>query len=545
MKRNIYNILLVALAIMTASSCDNFLDVPPTTTWEAEDFYETATEVEMGLMGIYNHLGQDGTYGSYFMANFMTGNDEALYSRSYNENWSVAFYRHSPATTELETCWYELYKGIDAANKLIEAAPYVSSMDSVAREAAIGEAHFLRALYYFDLTRWWGEVPLRTKSTTDITDNNKSAASVAEVYAQIISDLEIAAKTTYTPEEIDENGLNGRAHTMAAYGLLAKVHLTMAGAPLLETSHYQDAVNYCDTVMQYGYHGLNDDYQTTFRNYISDIYDSKETLFEVSFQNLHSQGLDETGRNGNLNGISFTYGGEGYPYAYAYMYASARLINAYEYGDERKDWNIANFKFDKADEAINEITNELRMYPGKFRRWEPENYDDIIIEASNEPYTVLEAATTLNKNFTGINFPILRYSDILLMYAEAKNEADGAPSSAVYDAIDEIRKRAGLEDLNRSRNSTQNQVRQEIRDERLREFCFEGQRQHDLIRWGELGNALDRLQAEVKASESYGAEGDMFLLRAANYFDASKHLTLPYPLQEATLNDSLDQKSNW
>lgn len=535
-------ILLTTLAI-TAFACDSILDQEPTTSWDSETFYETSSEAELGLVGIYNYLGQDESYGSYLAADFQAGTDEASYSRNYNESWSVSLYQHTSSTTEIEDCWYNLYRGIDAANKFIEKVSISTAIDSTTKTTMLGEAHFLRAQYYFDLVRWFGPVPLRLSTTTQISDNNKAVASTEEVYASIISDLKLAINQCMSPEEVAASNLNGRVNKVAARGILARVYLTMAGLPLLQTEYYQEALAQCDTVVDYGYYEMNSNYESTFRNYITDVFDDKATLLEVSFDYLQDQGLYEHGRIGNVNGVQFTYGGEGYPYAYAFMQLSLKLKNAYEYDDKRYDWNCVDYKFDNTTLDLARITNELTWWPGKFRRYEPSDYSDLDTVRENESYIVLESSSSPSKNFTGINFPLLRMADIWLMRAEAENEINGA-SAAAFTYLNKVRQRAGLSDLNEANYSSQDLLRKEIQDERFRELCFEGVRHHDLVRWGLLETALEELNTMIETSNSY-SDYFTYLLRQGENFNSSKHLTLPYPNQEVLLNDSLEQKENW
>ncbi len=547
MRHYMISIILLMISGMGFMACDDFLSQEPGTTWDSDNFYKNKQEAELGLMGIYNYIAHDHTYGGNLSSMFMAGTDEGHYSRHYNENWPVSLYTHTAASVDIERTWYALYQGIDAANKFIEQVPHTAGMDSALRLSMLGEARFLRAQFYFDLVRWFGPVPLRLKATKDIDDNYCKPALVADVYVKIIEDLNFAVKHLETPEVIASRKQNGRAHHTSAHGLLARVYLTMAGEPLKDTEKYDKVIEHCDSVLNYGYHEMNADYETTFRNYIGNVMDSKATLFEASFANLRDQGITEHGRIGNLNGVQFTYGGGGYPYAYAFIQLSISLKDAFEYGDARYRWNCADysFKFDKETQTqdIKRITSEFGWWPGKFRRWEPANYADLDSANGNEQYLVLEPLASPDKNFTGINFPILRMADIWLMRAEAENELYGATPKA-FECINEVRHRAGLGDLDNSRITNQAEFRKELQDERFRELCFEGIRHHDLVRWGILKETLDELKETITTADEY-APGKAWRFRSCDNFDESRHLTLPYPLQEVTINDGLEQKAAW
>ncbi len=543
--KKISKIAVVAAIMFSGAACNQFLDVEPQTSWDSDNFYKDAKEVQLGLVGIYNYLGKDETYGSYLPSNFQAGTDEALYSRHYNENWPVSLYRHTSATRDIEQTWYALYRGIDAANKFILTVPNTPDLDENTLNRVLGEARFLRALYYFDLVRWWGPVPLRLEPSKDIDANNVAASSIEQVYEVIVDDLTFASEHLPRVQDPEMDKQTGRATKMAAHGLLARVYLTMAGYPLQNTAMYEQAVAQCDSVIEDGFHGLMDNYDEVFRNYIGNVHDVKETLFEVNFKNLRDQGLNEHGRHGNVNGVQFTYGGEGYPYSYAFMQLSIKVKNIYATGDARYDWNCASYTYDKKKHEIKRISNELKWWPGKFRRWEPSNWDDVDTPGENESYEILEPIASPDKNFTGINFPLLRYADVLLMRAEAENELNGPTNAYAY--LNTVRHRAGLGDIDQTRVSDRASFRKEIQDERLRELCFEGVRRQDLIRWGILGQTLEELNMQTEASEDYNPSntGYTHLLRAGENFDESKHLVLPYPLQEITINKLLDQHPNW
>ena len=163
---------------------------------------------------------------------------------------------------------------------------------------------------------------------------------------------------------------------------------------------------------------------------------------------------------------------------------------------------------------------------------------------TNADYVILNNTqdSATDPNFTSINFPILRYSDILLMHAEACiggiNGTETANDKAVA-SLNAVRKRAGLDDY--SGSLAHNDFFEEIVDERLRELCFEGLRKQDLIRWNLLEKKLAESNSAIKASNAY-SDTNVFhqtYLAAGKNFDKTKHLLLPYPIQETQLNTAL------
>ncbi len=517
-------------------SCEKYLTVDPKSSWVKEAFFQNEDEVKLGLNGIYNYLALDATYGQVISAMFEAGTDEMLFNRN-NNNWAIGLYNHTPADAKLRQAWLALYKGVEAANNFIAKVPDTPGIDDAKRNVYLGEARFLRALFYFDLVRWWGEVPLRTTPTSGIDDNDIEAASLDEVYQLIIDDLTFASENLPHAKDQDEPG---HANKMAAHGILARVYLTMAGYPMQKTEMYKKAADQCDIVINDGWHRLNPSYKQVFLNYITNKYDKSESIFEIEFSMMRDQGIREDGRIGQINGVQFYYyPTQTEPFAYALLQNSVKMNSIYEDGDMRDEWNNARFICNRRGK-ISKVKNELKVWPGKFRRWEPITYGTIPDGVGT--YVVLEDVAVPEKNFTGINFPVLRYADILLMKAECENEMNG-PGNA-YQYIDEVRVRAGIDVLNRATVNSKELFQKEIQDERMRELCFEGVRKHDLIRWNILGETLTELNEMIDATNQSDKNKTLYK-RAGKNFNASKHNIMPYPLQETTMNRKLDQHPEW
>jgi hypothetical protein len=319
----------------------------------------------------------------------------------------------------------------------------------------------------------------------------------------------------------------------------------MAGKPLENKDAYQLAVNHCDSVINKNYHELLPDYKEIFLNEIQDRNNDKEVIFEIQFGNLRDQGIREDGQIGNLNGVqilapAFDANGQPNPYSYAFFHPSISLINRYDdVNDERYAWNIANWKIDKKGKVVilkgeedKDKDKKATWFPGKFRRAE------ITEEGGKYTWEKLEVGN-ITKGFTGINFPYLRYSDILLMKAEALNELDKTADAIPY--LDMVRNRAGLGNIDPATVTTKESFFTEIMDERMREFCFEGMRKNDLVRWGKLLDNMKLLKQEMLAQ---GVSAKSHLHRHADNIQ-EKHNLLPIPLKEVTLNQLLKQNTLW
>ncbi|WP_166461168.1 RagB/SusD family nutrient uptake outer membrane protein [Flavicella sediminum] len=575
------NILKLPLSILTMallfSSCEDFLTEEPQSTLGVDDFYSSEIEAEIAIAGIYSPLASDKVYGQNMTVSMESGTDEGYYNRRYNENWTVGLYRHTPADNDIKDLWSGLYSSINLSNLFIEKLNK-DAFELALYNQYIAEARFLRALSYALLVDWFEEVPLSLKSTQDQSSNHLAPASLETLYEQIIADFIFASE--HLPKANDPNYVVGRANKMAAHGLMARVYLKMAGYPLNDTSKYPLAKEQCEVIINDPdqVHGLNqsttelvaatetteekrvvtvDGYRKHFLSYIENEYDVKESIFEISFSYLRELGIDTHGRIGGINGLAFGYGGgdDGYPGAYAMFNASPILNDLYVANNDsiRKQWNVPAMQYtNNGDARMVTSTLAANYCPGKFRRWEPSDYNDLFLTPEDgviEAYTLLEANPTPNKNFTGVNFPVLRYADVLLMFAEAENEINNGPTALAIDALDQVRARAGVSPIAEKVGATANKTNffNELVDERLRELCFEGLRKHDLIRWNLLGEKLNQLNETIKGSADYSSanENHNAFLRSGEFFDPAKHMSLPYPLQEVQLNNNLDQKSEW
>lgn len=532
---------MVSFAIMT-TSCHSVLDLKPNSSIAPDNFYRTKDECKLALNSVYSDIASGDTYGFALSMYFDAGSDEALFNRS-NVKWSPALYLLNSSTTDVEKTWMRLYKGINGANYFLKRVPS-SQMTEEDKTVMMAEAHFLRALYYFDLVRLWGAVPLRVNPIENVGEANYIVKSkVSDIYKQIISDLEFASEHLLGPSV----AIYGRATNTAANGLLTRVYLTKAThKEAAESSDYDNVIKYASMIEDNGYHKLLSNYKQIFLNQIQDKNDNIEMIFEIQLGNLRPQGIREDGRIGNLNGVKCQLVGDK-PYAYAMLNASLGLVNSYDrVNDVRFDWNIAAWRVDKKERVIfTKKLVEASSYPGKFRRIDItkviNNDGSVAVDKyGKDIYTWVGLEKgPLEKSYTGINFPYLRYADVLLMKAEALNEIGKTGEAVPY--LNMIRNRAGLADIDPGMVSSKEAFFLELVDERRRELCFEAVRKHDLIRWGRLKTNLDILENEMKAAKV--PEKHLLYRQFSNFQE--KHLLLPIPLKELTNNTMLTQTEGW
>lgn len=531
MKRIIYSLL--ALSTLTgAVGCKKFLDKVPTDFISPENYFKTETDVMTALAGVYDIMGKTNTYSrTLIFENDIS--DEGFNSLS-STPIDLSFNNYDASHGGVNGMWNLFYAGINRANMLLQNIDNKDLvMDEAKRKAAKGEALFLRSYYYFMLASNWGDVPLRLKPPANASDVNIARTPVAQVFEQIVKDMEEAAglvpvSATYS--------YNSRITKSTAWGILARVNLKWAGEPIKNTSKFAEAKKWAEKVMDPANgHQLNNDYAQIFINHAKDIYDIKECIWEVEFNKLTTGGQEEEGAIGSITGIPNS--DKAFGYSYGAVHVQEKYYSSFEAGDLRRDWTINPFYYGTVGGVANSKINysPTLIYNRCNAKWRRE----------------YEVATPKNVGTTPINFPLLRYADVLLMYAEAENEVNG-PTAEAYKAINAVRKRAFGLTLPTPPNPAivyeltpgldAGDFRAAVRMERTHELGFEALRKFDLIRWGIYLSTMNALGSYVNATApaDYKAKASLAGTNAAK-----RHLLLPIPSAEMSLNKALIQNLEW
>ncbi|GEP94592.1 RagB/SusD family nutrient uptake outer membrane protein [Chitinophaga cymbidii] len=519
--------IFILLAAMAGTSCKKLLDTKPTDFLSPVNYYQTDKQLDFALAAVYDVMGDAGFYKQIYTARMGNEADDGFYFRN-TVIAGVQVYNFSPTDNDVQNLWQSLYDGINRANMLLAAIPNAASASDSAKSRIRGEALFLRGYYYFMLVQHWGGVPLITEPTTSVNNVDIAKSTIREVYTQILKDMEEAEGLVLSsPAAITA----GRVNKSAVRGLLARVNLFMAGYPLQETARYTAARDWALKIMDdmEAGHRLNPDYQQIFINYAQDKYDIKESIWEVEFWGNNTNAYNETGCVGAWLGIQSSDQSIGV--GYGFVNATSRLYKLYNENDLRRDWNIAPFSYSGTTKVAKASTPASALWTrncGKFRR-------------------EYETLTPKSNNATPQNMPLLRYSDVLLMFAEADNEVNKQPSARAFQALNEVRRRAFGKLLPDATNITEFDIsgldyesfQQEIRDERSRELCFELFRKQDLIRWGIFITNMKAIENMV----SLEASGQYYSLAFRNV--SARHLLFPIPARELALNKALRQNDNW
>lgn len=541
--KNIYKYTFILILLCLGTSC-SFLEVEPQDKIAKDNYYKNQQEAYLALTGAYATLRN--SYTEDFSIWFNMGTDEMLYKKN-NFGREISKMSYNASDSDLKRIWKNTYQGINRINDLIESLSELDTIPELTERnhnLMLGEGYALRALHYFNLVRVWEHVPLQLDHFSDIEGNfdrlNYPNTPAPQIYAQIVKDLEKALELLEDrPKEY------GRISKQIVHGLLARVYLTMAGVriqggDLGKTVCYQRVVKHTTAITDYGYHGLLPSYKEVFMNEIQGFRNDTEVMWEVDFTVSDERNLG--GKIGNFNGIEipFTTGSMPFSTAFAYI-APSMHTSLYVIEDERLGWNCADFSFSYSDEAyqVKSINNQLRWYPGKWRRLDKGMNHKGELDGSAE---MLENGV-VKKDLTSTNFPLLRFSDVLLMRAEANYMLNGDNEQSRTD-IQTVRDRANAGDLSNALTASNNDFMTLIQDERKRELCFEGHRRFDLVRWGILQSKMQEVSENVRNNDNFREKNEIQLALPGERVE-EKHVVFPIPADELQLNVNINQHPLW
>lgn len=567
--KTIFQYTLSLVALICVGGCSILDQEPEVIT--SDTYYQNESEFLYGLAGIYGAINNEELYGRCYSLPISNTDDLCYQNRVHNAS-AVYWYTHNASDADVLNAWRMLYAGIKNANEFLEAVER-SDFDQELKEQYYEEARFLRAFYHFLLAQAWGDVPLRTKATKspDAQEVNLAATPQAEVLLWCVQEMEEALPKL--PVSL-ENAPSRVVQTTAA-GILARVYLFMAGETvkpikgLTKTNLYEKAAAWADFVIDSGLHQLNPDYSMVFKNMITDTYDKayNESMWEADFLgNRSSADKWSNGRIGDLIGLQSTSSESDYEkwncnYSYAQYNGSLKLWDLYWKNDRtddeaeltmitdaRQEWNLPPYSY-KGGTVLN-----VTYIPSKDKTPYVYNkvstFDDptVAVGIRNcgkwRREAELEGHQSAKNLYTGINFPILRYSDVLLMYAEAENEVNG-PSEELLGYVKQVRDRAGVATRSYDEYATKESFRELVRNERGRELCFEALRKYDLIRWGIFVEAMQGYNQQT-ADTRWEAGNTLasYALQTANSVQP-KHIYLPIPTKELGVNTELKQNPMW
>ena len=552
MKKLVYYISTVAMCVLPFTSCSGLLDEDPRSEIRKNKYMNTAQEANNVLLGVYRDMVSDNMYALNLSIYFDITNDlaqcEGNTTNSFRDYPANAF---NTSNSYVQNTWASLYNAIFDANDFIERLeaklPTYSTKDQKLASVYLGEARGLRALYYFELVRWYGNVALMTSTA----ESNKkpetfTQSNPVDVYKFIEADLKYAIEALPYATEDDIRGDNRfRLSKGAALGLLTRVYTTWAGAPVKDTSKWELAAQTASLLINSGKHKLLDSYEQLWKNTCNGVWDPAESLIEVSFYAptiTGSASEDPCGRIGKWNGVATseitgTRAGNAANVKVIHTFYT-NWKNSYP-NDLRRDLSIANYKYtpnkqlyvkeNELDDPSLGQKNKQLYTPAK---WDTEKY----VEQYN---------SLLNKDKSNINWYILRYADVLLLYAEAINEWKQGPNNDALTAINMVRRRGhGKPYLTANSAIDLKQMSYEdfqkaIQDERAYELAFEGQRRQDLVRWGIYYETIVKTYKELV---NWYPEANFI---AYTFTQKNKHELLPIPQRDMGMLLQFEQNPGW
>ncbi|ASZ13329.1 RagB/SusD family nutrient uptake outer membrane protein [Chitinophaga pendula] len=452
---SIYLPLLLTGALLLGS-CSKFLDEKDPSNFTVDNYFTKPEHARSAVNAIYASMrdpmnsGFGG--GTWMMTEFATGLAETDLGQAVNSYFVKDLINTSDNGYGADY-WAFYYKGIANANLAIEKIPGIN-MDDTERKRLLGEARFLRAWYYFQLIRMFGNIPLILKPVTLTSpDLRPPQAPVEDVYNAIIADLN-EAETAGLPW-ID---ISGKVSLGAVKSLMASVYLTMAGYPLQKgASHYTLAAKKAEEVIDSKQFRLFTTYADLHNPAKKNV---EENIFMIQYKTQiipSNWQVSILPYNKNISAYSDETGG---------IYANLNFVKSYEAGDLRaKEKQFFYTKYTSESDR-NKVVELGGYYIYK-------HFDEV--------------AQTSTAN-SDLNWPVIRYADVLLMYAEASNEISG-PTTKAYDAINAIRGRAELLPV---AGLSKDQFREAVWRERWFELCYENKTWFDMVRLRKAFNVTTR-----------------------------------------------------
>jgi len=510
--KNLLYFLFLGLLI---TGCEKQLDIQNPNSKSIELYWKTADDAHLGVNAIYNSLIQDGTYMRMFPALTDVRGDDFTGDSPWGDLVQTGTFSIPSNSGPVQWIWATHYQVVWRANQVIVNVPGIT-MDEDQKKRILGQAHFLRGLALFNLANTYKVIPVPLELPVDKTKYNTPTATEEVLWKQIFDDFKAAKESlpvSYSGLAGPDGAQIGRATKGAATGMLGKAYLyrkLWSDA----AAEFNELINGA----QAGKYALVADYRDNFKEINEN---NAESLFEIQF-----------GQPDAVGGTIMNYGGE--PNAnWKQVSSTGRTyaMDGHGYSDFLPTrWIYNEFKTEKTVDGKSDprllatiasyesADNSTTVYGGAWP------FAENMIYPRKYTHDGLNWAGNDDQENSGINYRVLRYADVLLMYAEALNE--GQQTTQAYSYIQQVRTRAKLPDLAIVKpGMSQQQMRDQIAHERALEFSIESIRINDIIRWGWLYDA-------AKLAELKSHDPDF------NTWIPGKEY-LPIPLSELNINPNL------
>lgn len=454
-----YKITFAAFILTAVSACsESFLEVEPPSQINSENFFNSAEDYEQALIASYDMLAS--TYlnvilGEIASDNTLCGGENANDVPGWQ---NVDDMQHGPANEQLRNLWNWMYAGVSRCNYMFE---FRDKLDFEGKDEILGQNAFLRAYYYFELTKWFGDVPLfvdRRVSFSEVSGLQRTPQS--QIYAQIEADLNFAIGVLPVTQEDA-----GRVTKGAAQALLGKV--------LVFQEKYGEAATVLDEVINSGTYDLYEDFSTLF---LQQGENNVESVFEIQYSNIQGAGFGCLQCSEGNVAVGFSgirgYNGPTYQSGFSFNVPVQELVDQYAPTDLRLQPTILDIEAFKAEQESKGL--EVSYTEG----YEHTGY-------YNHKYIPRTGESFQDPNLTNsTNYRAIRFADVLLLAAEAHNENGNDDQAQIY--LNRVRERAGLPSV----TTTGPALGEVIFQERRLELAGEGHRFFDLVRTGRAAGAI-------------------------------------------------------
>lgn len=480
-------LFFAALASLGFTACSDFLDVDSVSKYDSEGVFGEKTEINRALNGVYAKLMSGDFYGDAYFTKFVFNSDVEFTTNTSDVATNNSFRRFDGNSTasDVEKFWNAAYSGVEYANNFVyylERSPLYSTEDAEIMQM-MGEAKVIRAMFFHDLVTYFGDIPFTFEPASVVENYVMPIVSRDEVYKTLIEDLKSIAPYMKFAANLS-NGVE-RASKEFCWSMIARMAMHAGGYSLRPDTDnpanfgkmerpanykelYKTALAYCDSVISSATHTLSLPYYRVFVNECNYVVNSNDDpIFEIPFAK------ETSGNVGYVHGpkSELYEGSTSGDNIWGKAKSSAALSAFYRFmfdpEDARRDYLNGLWGYLYNGEPT--ISVSYTVYNNKWSK---------LWSTSGNP----ESAGN-----TGINFPYMRYTDVLLMYAEAANELNDGPTDAAKAALRQVRQRAftnpeKIDSYIESMSGSKDDFLKAVLDERKFEFAGENMRWKDLVR---------------------------------------------------------------
>lgn len=480
-------LFFAALASLGFTACSDFLDVDSVSKYDSEGVFGEKTEINRALNGVYAKLMSGDFYGDAYFTKFVFNSDVEFTTNTSDVATNNSFRRFDGNSTasDVEKFWNAAYSGVEYANNFVyylERSPLYSTEDAEIMQM-MGEAKVIRAMFFHDLVTYFGDIPFTFEPASVVENYVMPIVSRDEVYKTLIEDLKSIAPYMKFAANLS-NGVE-RASKEFCWSMIARMAMHAGGYSLRPDTDnpanfgkmerpanykdlYKTALAYCDSVISSATHTLSLPYYRVFVNECNYVVNSNDDpIFEIPF-------AKETSGN-----VGYVHGPKSELYE-----GSTSGDNIW--GEAKSSAALSvfyRFMFDPED-ARRDYLNGLWGY-----LYNGEPTISVSYTVYNNKWSKLwsTSGNPESAGNTGINFPYMRYTDVLLMYAEAANELNDGPTDAAKAALRQVRQRAftnpeKIDSYIESMSGSKDDFLKAVLDERKFEFAGENMRWKDLVR---------------------------------------------------------------